>query len=113
MALLLLLLFLGLTFFFVIKFSVIITAVAAIILGSITVTVLAIVWLATSRSLNRTGKYRYTGQVTYQQIQSDLSQISEDLNGIRWQLQDIAPRLHDMEFLKYARREDTDQGNPQ
>ncbi|MDE0185550.1 MAG: hypothetical protein OXP71_08840 [Candidatus Poribacteria bacterium] len=113
MALLLLLLFLGLTFFFVIKFSVIITAVAAIILGSITVTVLAIVWLATSRSLNRTGKYRYTGQMTYQQIQSDLSQISEDLNGIRWQLQDIAPQLHDMEFLKYARREDTDQGNPQ
>lgn len=113
MALLLLLLFLGLMLFFIIKFSVIITAMAAIVLGSITVTVLAIVWLTTSRSLNRTGKYRYSGQMTCQQIQSDLSQISEDLNGIRWQLQDIAPRLRDMEFLKYARREDADQGNPQ
>lgn len=107
MALLLLLLFLGLMLFFIIKFSVIITAMTAIVLGSITATVLVIVWLTTSRSLKKTGNDRYSGQMTYQQVKSDLSQISEDLNGIRSQLQDIAPQLHDMEFFKYARREDS------
>lgn len=109
MALLLLLLFLGLMLFFIIKFSVFITAMAAIILGSITVTVLVTVWLTTSRSLKKTGNDRNSGQAAYEQVKSDLSQISEDLNGIRSQLQETAPRLHDMEFLKYARREDSAQ----
>lgn len=105
MALLLLLLFLGLMLFFIIKFAAIITAMVAIVLGGITITVLVIVWSQTSRSLKKIGYYRYSERMTYQQVKSDLNQISEDLNHIRSQLQETAPRLHEMEFLKYARRE--------
>lgn len=40
----------------------------------------------------------------YRQVESDLKQISEDLAEIRLQLDDVAPYLRDMEFLKYARQ---------
>ena len=106
MALLLLLLFLGLMFFFITKFTVVITAMAAVFLGSITVTVLVIVWLTTSRSLKKTGYNQYGAHQSYQKVKSDLGQISEDLNGIRSQLQEVGPRIQEMEFLKYARRDD-------
>ena len=40
----------------------------------------------------------------YRQVESDLKQISEGLAEIRLQLDDVAPYLRDMEFLKYVRQ---------
>ena len=106
MALLLLLLFLGLILFFIINAAAIITAMIAIVLGGLTITVLVTVWVQTCRSLKNSGYNQYSAHQSYQKVKSDLGQISEDLNGMRSQLQEAGPRIQEMEFLKYARRDD-------
>ena len=55
MGMLLLLIFIGLVFFFVIKFTIALTAVVAIIVGTTTITTLACVWLGTSYYLRASG----------------------------------------------------------
>ena len=104
MFILLLLIFLGLVFFFVMMFGAMITAVVAIIVGVTTVTILASVWLGTSYYLKKSGNKPKTAQETYRQVDSDLKQIVRDLQEIRSELDDAEPRLRNMEFLKYARQ---------
>jgi len=101
---LLLLIFLGLMLFFIIKFITVVTAIVAIVVGGTTVTVLACVWIGTSYSLKKSGYHPRNAQQTYHRVESDLNQIAEDLTEIRLQLDDVAPYLRDMEFLKYARQ---------
>lgn len=101
---LLLLIFLGLMLFFIIKFITVVTAIVAIVVGGTTVTVLACVWLGTSYYLKKSGYHPGKSQQTYHQVESDLNQVAEDLTEIRLQLDDVAPYLRDMEFLRYARQ---------
>ena len=54
--------------------------------------------------LKKLGYYPRKSTQGYLQVESDLKQISEDLAEIRLQLDDVAPYLRDMEFLKYARQ---------
>lgn len=104
MFILLLLIFLGLVFFFVTMFGAMITAIVAIIVGVTTITILASVWLGTSYYLKESGNKPKIAQETYRQVDSDLKQIVSDLQEIRSELDDAEPRLRNMEFLKYARQ---------
>lgn len=102
---LLLLIFLALAFFLIVKFTTaIIVSVVAIVIGTTTVTIIAYVWLGTSYYLKKLGYAEDTAQQTYHQVDSDLNQIVRDLQEIRLQLDDVAPYLRDMEFLRYARQ---------
>ena len=104
MFILLLLIFLGVVFFFVTMFGAMFTAIVAIIVGVTTITILASVWLGTLYYLKESGNKPKTAQETYRQVDSDLKQIVRDLQEIRSELGDAEPRLRDMEFLKYARQ---------
>ena len=102
---LLLLIFLALVFFLIVKFTTaIIVSVVAIVIGTTTVTIIACVWLGTLYYLKKLGYTEDTAQQTYHQVDSDLNQIVRDLQEIRLQLDNVAPYLHDMEFLRYARQ---------
>ena len=102
---LLLLIFLALVFFLIVKFTTaIIVSVVAIVIGTTTVTIIACVWLGTSYYLKKLGYTEDTAQQTYHQVDSDLNQIVRDLQEIRLQLDNVAPYLRDMEFLRYARQ---------
>ncbi len=105
MGMLLLLIFIGLAFFFVIKFTIAVTAVVAIIVGTTTITTLACVWLGTSYYLRASGYKPDKAEKTYQQVDSDLKQIVEDLQEIRFELAEAEPYLRDVEFLRYARQD--------
>ena len=104
MRVLLLLIFLALVFSLIVKFTTAVTAIIAIIIGTTTVTVLACVWLGTSYYLKKSGYAEDTAQQVYRQVDSDLKQIVGDLQEIRLQLDNVAPYLREMEFLKYARQ---------
>lgn len=104
MRVLLLLIFLVLVFSLIVKFTTAVTAIIAIIIGTTTVTVLACVWLGTSYYLKKSGYAKDTAQQAYRQVDSDLKQIVGDLQEIRLQLDNVAPYLREMEFLKYARQ---------
>ena len=100
----LLLIFIGLVFFFVIKFTAAVTAIIAVVMGTTTVTILACVWVSTVYYLKKSGYKPETAQQTYRQVDSDLKRIVEDLQGIHSQLEEAEPHLRNMEFLKYARQ---------
>ncbi len=76
--------------------------VTLIVMGTITVTVLVASKLITAHLLKKKGYRPDKAASTYQQIQTDLDQAAADLTDIRLQLDDVAPALLDMEFLKYA-----------
>ncbi len=100
----LLLIFIGLVFFFVIKFTAAVTAIVAVVMGTTTVTILACVWVATAYYLKKSGYAPKTAQETYRQVDSDLEQIVGDLQEIHSQLEEAEPHLRNMEFLKYTRQ---------
>lgn len=54
--------------------------------------------------LKKSDDHAHKSKQGYHQVESDLKQISEGLAEIRLQLDDVAPYLRDMEFLKYARQ---------
>ncbi len=101
---LLLLILIGVALFFVIKYIALITTVVAIIISGITVIALVSTWLGTSYCLQKSGYYPRKAQQTYHQVESGLEQITAGLTEIRLQLDDIAPYLRDMEFIRYARQ---------
>ena len=100
----LLLIFIGLMFFFVIKFTAAVTAIIAVVMGTTTVTILACVWVSTSYYLKKSGYKPKTAQETYRQVDSDLKQMVGDLQEIRSELGEAESHLRNMEFLKYARQ---------
>ncbi len=100
----LLLIVLGLVFFLIVKFTVAVTAIVAIVAGTTTITTLACVWLGTSYHLKASGYKPGKAQETYSQVDSDLKQIVGDLQEIRSELEEAEPYLRDVEFLKYARQ---------
>ena len=100
----LLLIFIGLVFFFIIKFTAAATAIIAVIVGTTTVTILACVWVSTAYYLKKSGYKPKTAQQTYRQVDSDLEQIVEDLQDLHSQLEEAEPHLRNMEFLKYTRQ---------
>ena len=104
MSVLLLLIFVGLVFFFVIKFTAAVTAIVAVVMGTTTVTILACVWVSTSYYLKKSGYKPKTAQQTYRQVDSDLKQVVADLQEIHSQLEEAEPHLRNMEFLKYTRQ---------
>ena len=104
MSILLLLIFLGLVFFFVIKFTAAVTAIVAIVAGTTTITTLVCVWLGTSYYLRSSGYKPNKAQQTYRQMDSDLNQMVGDLREIRFELEEAEPYLRDVEFLRYARQ---------
>lgn len=101
---LLLLLLIGIGLFFIVKYIAVIATVTAIIISGITVITLASVWMGTSYCLQKIGYHSRETKQTYHQVESDLNQIAGDLTELRLQLDDIAPYLRDMEFLRYARQ---------
>ena len=101
---LLLLIFLGLVFFLIVKFTAAVVAIVAIVAGTTTITVLACVWLGTSYYLRVSGYKPNTAQEIYNQVDSDLKQIVGDLQEIRFELAEAEPYLRDVEFLRYARQ---------
>ena len=104
MSVLLLLIFIGLLFFFIIKFTAAVTAIVAVVMGTTTVTILACVWVSTSYYLKKSGYSPKTAQETYRQVDSDLKQMVGNLQEIHSQLEEAEPHLRNMEFLKYARQ---------
>ena len=101
---LLLLLLIGVGLFFIVKYMAVIATVTAIIISGITVITLASVWMGTSYCLQKSGYRPRNSKQAYHQVESGLNQIAGDLTEIRLQLNDVAPYLRDMEFLRYARR---------
>ena len=101
---LLLLLLIGGGLFLIIKYTGVIVTAAAIIISGITVITLACVWMGTSYCLQKLGYRRHNAKQACQQVESGLNQITGDLAEIRSQLNDVAPYLRDMEFLRYARQ---------
>ncbi len=103
MLILLLLFFLSLVFFFVIKFATMVTAMVAVAVSVTTISILACVWVGTSYYLKEQEGYKpKTARKSYHQVDSGLKEISEDLQEIRSQLAEVEPHLRDLEFLKYA-----------
>ena len=78
--------------------------ITLIVMGSLTITVLVTVKVVTDHFLKKSGYHPKKARQTYQQVKTDLNQAATDLNEIRMQLEDIAPYLHNMEFLKYAHK---------
>ena len=103
MSMLLLLIFIGVVFFFVIKFAVAVSTIVAILVGTTTITVLACVWLGTSYFLKASGYKSNKAQETYLKVDSSLKQMVGDLREIRFELEEAEPYLRDVEFLRYAR----------
>jgi hypothetical protein len=104
MLMLLLLVFLGAVFFFVVKFATVVTTMVAIVVGVTTVAILACVWVGTSYYLKELGYEPKTAQRIHRQVDTDLKQIIGDLQEIRSQLVETEPHLRNVEFLKYARQ---------
>lgn len=100
----LLLIVIGLMFFFVIKFTTAVTAIIAVVMGTTAVTILACVWLGTSYCLKTFGYKSNRSQQIYRQVDVDLKQIVTDLQEIHSQLEEVEPHLRNLEYLKYARQ---------
>lgn len=88
------------------RFIFFLTGVSLIVMGSITLTTLVTVKMVISRLLRKIGYHPNNSRKVYQQIQSDLKQTAADLTDIRIQLDEVEPYIRDMEFLKYAERND-------
>ena len=73
-----------------------------IIMGSITFTILGVVYLSTKNALKKRGYHPNISQQTYQQLQTDLSKVTDDLSDIQYELDEIRPDIQQLEFLKYA-----------
>ena len=73
-----------------------------IIMGSITFTILGVVYLSTKNALKKRGFHPNISQQTYQQLQTDLSKVTDDLSDIQYELDEIRPDIQQLEFLKYA-----------
>lgn len=73
-----------------------------IIMGSITFTILGVVYLSTKNALRKRGFHPNISQQTYQQLQTDLSKVTDDLSDIQYELDEIRPDIQQLEFLKYA-----------
>lgn len=101
---LLLLIFLAVMFFLIVKFTSAVTAILAIVVGTTTITILACIWVGTSYHLRASGYKPNKAQETYNQVDSDLKQIAGDLQEIRFELGETEPYLRDVEFLRYARQ---------
>ena len=104
MLILSLLIFLGLVFFFILKFATLVTTIVAIVVCVTTITTLASVWVATSYYLKASGYEPKNAQQTYHQVESDLKQVVGDLQEIHSELEAAESHLRNMEFLKYARQ---------
>ncbi|MYB64671.1 hypothetical protein F4X73_08275 [Candidatus Poribacteria bacterium] len=72
------------------------------IMGSITFTILGVVHLFTKNALKKRGFHPNISQQTYQQLQTDLSKVTDDLSDIQYELDAIRPDIQQLEFLKYA-----------
>lgn len=88
------------------KFVLFVATLTIIVAVSVTFTVLIAVKLITTQLLRKRGYSSNRAKMTYQQVQTDLKQVSDDLTDIRLQLDDVEPHLKEMEFLKYARQND-------
>ncbi len=86
---------------------VVVLALVFIMMGSIAVTTLVVVWIATSRSLKKRGYHRKKGQETYEQVKSSLQGVAANLSELHSQLEGVEPFLLEREFLKYARQNRT------
>lgn len=73
-----------------------------IIMGSITFTILGVVYLSTKNALKKRGFHPNISQQTYQQLQTDLNKVTDDLSDIQYELDAIRPDIQQLEFLKYA-----------
>ena len=98
----LLLIFLILVFFFIVKFTAALVTIMAIIMGTTTITVLVCIWFGTSYYLRMSGYDPNSAEQTYRRVDSDLKQMTGDLQKMRFELQEAEPYLRDMEFLRYA-----------
>ncbi len=105
MGLLLLLIFLGLMLFFIVEFVAVITAVVAIVAGGTMLIVLVSVWLCTSYFLRKSGYEPGGARNAYRQVESDLDGVIADLQEVRFELDEVAPLLQDLEFIRYARQD--------
>ena len=94
----------GVGLFFIVKYITVIATVTAIVISGVTVIALTSVWMGTSYVLQKSGYHPDKAKLAYQRVASDLNQIAADLTELRLQLEDIAPYLRDMEFLRYARQ---------
>ncbi|RKU18383.1 hypothetical protein C6501_02855 [Candidatus Poribacteria bacterium] len=88
------------------KFVLFVATLTVIVAVSVTFTVLIAVKLITTQLLRKRGYSSNRAKMAYQQVQTDLKQVSDDLTDIRLQLDDVEPHLKEMEFLKYARQDD-------
>lgn len=88
------------------KFVLFVATLTVIVAVSVTFTVLIAVKLITTQLLRKRGYSSSRAKMAYQQVQTDLKQVSDDLTDIRLQLDDVEPHLKEMEFLKYARQND-------
>ena len=86
---------LGILIFFKVVPLPIFVVIVAIVMGSITLTVLISVWLGTSYSLRKRGHHTHQAGATYNQLKSDLQRISTDLEEIRAQIADLTIINHD------------------
>lgn len=73
-----------------------------IIMGSMTFTILGVVHLSTKNALKKRGYHPNITQQTYQQLQTDLNKVADDLSDIQYELDEIRPEILQLEFLKYA-----------
>ncbi len=81
------------------NFAVVLTL---IIMGSLTLTILGIVYLSTKNALKKRGYHPNITQQTYQQLQTDLNKVADNLSDIQYELDEIRPEILQLEFLKYA-----------
>ena len=100
----LILILLGVIFFFILKNIVVIATITAIITSGVAVIALVSTWLGTSYGLKKAGYHPHAANHAYSQVDSDLKQIVADLQETRSLLEDAEPHLRNLEFLKYARQ---------
>ncbi len=72
-------------------------SIVAVVMCTVTFTVLVSIWLGTSYSLKKSGYHPNQTKETYDRLRSDLSRISQDLDGIREHIADLV-------IMNYERR---------
>ena len=104
MGLLLLVICLAVMLFVVVKLMAAIAAIVAIVVGGTMLIVLVSVWLGTTYFLKKSGYEPDGAQHAYCHVESDLDEMLADLQEIHFELDEAAPLLLDLEFLRYARQ---------
>ncbi len=94
----------GLILFFIITQAAVLTTLTAIIIGVVAVIMLVSTCLGISYFFKKSDYRPSKAKQSYLRVESDLKQIAADLTEIRLQLDNIAPYLREMEFLRYARQ---------